>query len=165
MATKYFIFNSPPQENKNKITIRKDGYNLVVSPNHDIFQSIRDELSIPSICPQCGQELKGNANKKIYILHNKCINCLAIEETQLKIEGKYESYELEKMKKNLDSWVKDGNDEIEKLINMIENPYEQFYETGITTKFDYYEDKKVLIKKIKTKWKQYKKEIQELFIT
>ena len=54
----------------------------------------------PLLCPNCSKPMKGEHDKKMFFIHNKCLNCVIKFETQLKIDGKYQEYEDKIMKSN-----------------------------------------------------------------
>jgi hypothetical protein len=54
----------------------------------------------PLLCPSCSKPMKGDYDKKMFILHKQCFNCVIAYETQLKIEGKYQEYEDKIVKDN-----------------------------------------------------------------
>jgi hypothetical protein len=55
---------------------------------------------IPLLCPNCSQPMKTDYDKKMFYIHNQCLDCVIKFETQLKIEGKYQQYEDEIVKNN-----------------------------------------------------------------
>jgi len=65
------------------------------------------KFTMPMFCPKCGKIMKGKADNKMWNLYNKCINCVAELETNLRAQGKFEEYEKEKITKNANSWMKD----------------------------------------------------------
>ena len=54
----------------------------------------------PLLCPNCSKPMKGEHDKKMFFIHNKCLNCVIKFETQLKIDGKYQEYEDKIIKAN-----------------------------------------------------------------
>ena len=69
--------------------------------------SFLGKYTMPFFCPKCGKIMKGKADNKMWNLHSKCINCVAEEETQMRINGTYEEYEQKKIMNNANAWVKD----------------------------------------------------------
>ena len=69
--------------------------------------SFLGKYTMPFFCPDCSKIMKGKADNKMWNVYNKCINCVAEIETNLKAKGKFEEYEKEKITKNAKSWVKD----------------------------------------------------------
>jgi len=54
----------------------------------------------PLLCPNCSKPMKGEHDKKMFFIHNKCLDCVIKMETQLKIDGKYQEYEDKIVKAN-----------------------------------------------------------------
>lgn len=54
----------------------------------------------PLLCPNCSKPMKGEHDKKMFFIHNKCLDCVIKFETQLKIDGKYQEYEDKIIKAN-----------------------------------------------------------------
>ena len=57
-------------------------------------------LFVPLLCPNCSKPMKGGHDKKMFFIHNKCLDCVIKFETQLKIDGKYQEYEDKIIKAN-----------------------------------------------------------------
>jgi len=55
---------------------------------------------VPLLCPNCSKPMKGGHDKKMFFIHNKCLDCVIKMETQLKIDGKYQEYEDKIVKAN-----------------------------------------------------------------
>jgi hypothetical protein len=55
---------------------------------------------VPLLCPNCAKPMKGGHDKKMFFIHNKCLDCVIKFETQLKIDGKYQEYEDKIIKAN-----------------------------------------------------------------
>jgi hypothetical protein len=55
---------------------------------------------VPLLCPKCSQPMKTDYDKKMFYIHNQCLDCVIKFETQLKIEGKYQEYEDKIVKDN-----------------------------------------------------------------
>ena len=68
----------------------------------------------PLLCPNCSKPMKSEYDKKMFFIHNHCLDCVIKTETQLKIEGKYEDYATKIKKSNanfmLDEYVNGFND-------------------------------------------------------
>ncbi len=74
-----------------------------------------NDILMPVGCPKCGNIFKSSHDQKMWNLHKMCINCVAEYETKLRIEGKYEEYEKNKIKENVKSHI-----------NNIEEEYKEF---------------------------------------
>ena len=71
--------------------------------------SFLGKFTMPMFCPEkgCGKIMKGKADNKMWTYHGKCMDCVAKEETQMRIDGTYKNYERNKIQANIESWVKD----------------------------------------------------------
>jgi len=54
----------------------------------------------PLLCPECSKLMKTEYDKKMFMVHKTCFNCVTKHETQLKINGKYQEYEDNIVKSN-----------------------------------------------------------------
>lgn len=54
----------------------------------------------PLLCPECSKPMKTEYDKKMFMIHKTCFNCVIAYETKLKIEGKYQEYEDNIVKSN-----------------------------------------------------------------
>lgn len=111
------------EDSDGNIWEQKEGYRVKMSKNHEIFQKIRDELSIPKICPKCNNEMKTWQDKKFYRIHKMCMRCVVLFEHELRITGKYEEYEKNKIKENSLAWLRDAEKEVEILKESLKIEY------------------------------------------
>jgi hypothetical protein len=85
------------------------------------LDGVKKLANIPLSCPKCNKHLKLNqANKKMYRLHQMCLDCVIERDTDMKIRGEWQDYESKIMNANkdatladfenaLDSWMKDND--------------------------------------------------------
>lgn len=112
-------------EENNKTWTIKNGIKQSLS-KHDEFRKI---FFMPLTCPECGQSMKQTLhNKKVYIVHKKCSDCVIKMETELKREGKYEEYERNLLNQN-------KNDELDDMIQFLEE-WENIKDTFVTEQGD-----------------------------
>tara|TARA_R110000796_G_scaffold51097_1_gene120542 strand:+ start:599 stop:1177 length:579 start_codon:yes stop_codon:yes gene_type:complete len=113
-------------EVKGKTWTIKDGIKQTVTK----FDNLKQLVVLPLKCPSCKGAMKVNTyNKKMWAVHKKCFNCVTEEETQLRIEGKFEDYEKSMLNQNKNDFA----DEYEKILDdFINNPQnvEFFSEAG-----------------------------------
>jgi len=102
---------------------QKDGFKVRVSKNHDVFQSIRDELYIPKICPKCKNPMKKWQDKKFYRLNKTCMKCHIQFEHELRLNGTYDAYAKNRVKQNALAWLRDAEKEVVILKNSLKNEY------------------------------------------
>jgi hypothetical protein len=75
----------------------------------------------PIACPTCKKHMKSNdVNRKMYRIHQMCLNCVTERDTQMKLSGEWKTYQSEIMNANknatfqdfeiaLESWMKENN--------------------------------------------------------
>jgi len=71
--------------------------------------SFLGKFTMPFFCPEdgCGKIMRGKADNKMWTYHGKCMDCVAKEETQMRIDGTFNEYQEKKVQANLKAWVKD----------------------------------------------------------
>ena len=101
------------EENGKQWTI-KNGIKQTINKQ----DKLRKIINIPLTCPSCNKSMKTNKlNKKMWLIHKKCFDCVIEYETQLKATGQYEKYAKNLMNSNKDSFVKDYEQAVEEYIN------------------------------------------------
>jgi hypothetical protein len=87
------------------------------------MDGIKSMVHLPLTCPSCGSVMKVNdLNKKMFAIHSKCFDCVIVEETRMKSEGKWEEYERSQMNKN----VKTSLEEFESALDSWYNEKDTF---------------------------------------
>ena len=59
-----------------------------------------EATNIPLLCPKCSKPMKHRFDKQMYGIHQMCLHCVTDMESELKMQGKYEEYEREMIRKN-----------------------------------------------------------------
>jgi ribosomal protein L37AE/L43A len=75
----------------------------IVPKMTEIMQDVR----MPLFCKTCTKVMKKRLDDKMWRLYNHCFDCQIAFENQLRIEGKYDEWEKEKVKQNKISFLKD----------------------------------------------------------
>lgn len=88
----------------------------------------KESILLPLFCPCCSNLMNNKLDKLFYLQYNRCLNCQVDFETKLKIEGKWEAYEIENFNSNIDKTIADYEIWIEEEINKSNNTY--FTEQG-----------------------------------
>jgi hypothetical protein len=58
------------------------------------FDKIKKQIFTPITCPNCNKPMtKGNFDKYMFKIHQKCSDCVIDYETKLKVRGEYKEYE------------------------------------------------------------------------
>lgn len=93
---------------------QKEGYKITVTKALDILAQNR----MPDTCPKCSQGMsKKHLDERMWRIHNMCFDCVIEFEHQLRIEGKYDDYEKQKVKENALAWLRDAEKDVEDLVN------------------------------------------------
>lgn len=97
------VENEVWEENGRNWTI-KNGIKQTITK----FDELKKMLIFPLICPHCKKPMNNSeSNKKLYAIHNKCMDCVIQYETELKRDGKYKEYESNIIKGNISGYLKD----------------------------------------------------------
>jgi hypothetical protein len=59
-----------------------------------------DAVGTPILCPKCSRPMKHKFDKQMYGIHQMCLHCVTEMESELKMQGKYEEYERNMIRKN-----------------------------------------------------------------
>lgn len=100
------------EENEKTWTI-KNG----IKRNITQLDRVKKIVNIPTFCPECNKFMKHSIDKKMYVIHKKCIDCVAKFETKLKNEGKFEEYEKEKVKNNVKAYIGEMESKLQEFLN------------------------------------------------
>ncbi len=68
---------------------------------------IMQDVRMPLFCKKCDKVMKKRLDDKMWRLYNHCFDCQIAFENQLRIDGKYDEWEKEKVKQNKISFIKD----------------------------------------------------------
>ena len=80
--------------------------------------SFKKTINLPLCCPTCKKPMKVNdINKKMYLIHNKCLDCVTEEETKIKLEGKWEDYKSNIFNQNKNASLQDFEYALEEWMN------------------------------------------------
>jgi acetyl-CoA carboxylase beta subunit len=97
------------EENGKQWTL-KNGIKQTVT-KHD---KLRQLVTMPLACPECDKPFKNTpVNKKMWVIHKMCHDCVIDMEAKIRLEGKWDEYEHNMMNANKNAEV----DEFEKAFN------------------------------------------------
>jgi len=82
------------------------------------------EAKMPWFCPNCDKVMKKKLDDKMYRLYNQCFDCQITFENKLRVEGKFEEWEKQKVLKNKLSWL---NEQIESVDEWKTETTPEFY--------------------------------------
>jgi hypothetical protein len=89
------------------------------------------EARTPWFCPECNKIMKSRLDDKMYRLYNQCFDCQVKFENKLRIEGKYEEWEEQKVLNNQLSYIRDQIESIEDWKKEASKPLEVFDQVGV----------------------------------
>ena len=85
----------------------------------------------PWFCPECKKTMKAKVNDKMWRLFRHCFDCQVKVENKLRIEGKYEEWEEQKVLNNQLSYIKDQIQSVEDWVDETENSPTIFNQVGV----------------------------------
>jgi hypothetical protein len=98
---------------------QKQGFRVKKSAGSDSINAHRDLMHFPNCEEDCEKKRIGDFGHGDKIMNRKtgrCIDCQAKFEGALKYAGKFNEYAKEKMKSNAESFFKDADVEVEKIV-------------------------------------------------
>ena len=92
---------------------QKDGYKVSSAKALEAVMAAIKALKMPNTCPKCNNEMKDNQyNKKMWKVHKMCFDCVIDIEHEHRLNGTYEQYEKDLMRKNIEAWLIDARAEM-----------------------------------------------------
>ena len=79
---------------------------------------LMQDIRMPLFCKECSKIMKKRLDDKMWRLYGHCFDCQIIIENKLRIEGRYEEWEKEKIKQNKIAFIKDQMQTIEEWKDM-----------------------------------------------
>lgn len=89
------------------------------------FDSIKRKIFTPISCPNCNKPMnKGQIDKYMFKIHQKCSDCVFDYETKLKVKGEFKEYEQNMIKQGITYHIKEmENVLLELLMNQSEESF------------------------------------------
>jgi len=109
---------------------QREGFKIKKGKMDEIRQLIANKM--PTTCPKCDNTMTKRLDERFWKLEKHCFDCQVDFEHNLRIEGKYEEYEKERILKNAEAWLKDAEQEAKEIIESFRNP-ENFTNVDGTT--------------------------------
>ena len=136
---------------------QKEGYRINTTK---VLDEIKGYI-MPKMCPKCGNEMKKTkANTKMWNVHKMCLDCVVKMEHNLRIEGKYEEYQKEKVRANVEAWIKEAETEVNDIVNEMTKDLSFANSDGTLEKWDNpIKDKEEFRKKVFEEFEQFKKDL------
>ena len=135
---------------------QKDGFRV----KHSKLQEVRDYIHTFKNCPKekCTCITPSRIDNKMKIFHGMCLDCVIDFEHTLRIEGKFEQYEREKIGENIRAFFKDADKEVEVIKRALENKLTYMNGDGSSETWDQ-SDRQIWLDKIENDYKQLKEEL------
>lgn len=137
---------------------QKKGYKVKRPKNLKILLDLKDTLYDFKNCYDSCEKRKtrnySRYDKEVCTIHNMCLDCLSLFETNLKIQGQFEEYERLKKLNSLEDFFKEAEKEKEFLKKSLET-IEYFNDDGTTEKWSI-ENKAAFLEKMDTDFEKLK---------
>lgn len=92
---------------------QREGYKISVTKALDLLAEHR----MPECCPNCSVPMtKKHLDERMWRIHKMCFDCVIDMEHQLRIEGKYDDYEKQKVKENAMAWLAEAEKDVNDLV-------------------------------------------------
>jgi hypothetical protein len=123
----------------------------------DEIRSLIAASRMPSHCPKCKEPMDNlRLDEKFWKLEGHCFDCQVAFEHDLRIEGKFEEYEKEKMLKNAEAWLKEAEQEAIELAAAFRNPLAYINVDGTSEKWNGGLSGDEMAEKIENEFKMFK---------
>jgi ribosomal protein L37AE/L43A len=99
---------------------QREGFKIKKGKMDEIRQLIANKM--PTTCPKCNNPMTKRLDEKFWKLEKHCFDCQVDFEHNLRIEGKYEEYEKQRMLANAENWLNDAEAEARELAAAFRNP-------------------------------------------
>lgn len=94
---------------------QKNGFR-VKQPANSIAQEVRKHLnSYPNCRKECCKTSYNYLDKKMQRIHGMCYDCVIEMEHKLRVTGKYEEYEKNRIRNNAEAWLKRAEEDVKAL--------------------------------------------------
>ena len=97
------------------------GYEGKQKPKGDVIPKMTEimkDVRMPLFCPKCDKVMKKRLDNKMWNLFQHCFDCQVEIEHKLKLEGKFDDWANEKMRKNKIAIIKDNLQQLEEFKTM-----------------------------------------------
>lgn len=101
---------------------QRSGFRIRKGKLNEIRDLILAETQVPDTCPKCHNPMTKRLDKKFWKLEKHCFDCQINLEHELRLQGKYEAYERDRIRKNAEAWLRQAEQEAMEIINAFKNP-------------------------------------------
>lgn len=88
----------------------------------DEIKALVASKQMPTNCPKCGNPMTKRLDKKFWMLEKHCFDCQVAFEHELRITGKFQEYEQQKMLQNAEAWLAEAEQEAMEIVAAFRNP-------------------------------------------
>lgn len=81
-----------------------------------------DGAKTPWFCPQCDKAMSHKLDTKFWGLRGKCMDCVAKDESQIRRNGEWETYEKKKLQENYIASLKNEIGQLQEYYNTVTSP-------------------------------------------
>ena len=134
---------------------QKDGYTVKLGKVWQ--QELHEYLNSFSKCPKetCTCSMPKRLDQKMKKIHGMCFDCVIEMEHKLRIEGKWDRYEKNKLKENALAWLKEAESDKNRIVEELSRLEFTKNEFGDIEKWDTKINKNELLKKIEDEFEQF----------
>lgn len=101
---------------------QRSGFRIRKGKLNEIRDLILAETQVPDTCPKCHNTMTKRLDKKFWKLEKHCFDCQINLEHELRLQGKYEAYERDRIRKNAEAWLQQAEQEAMEIVNTFKNP-------------------------------------------
>ena len=76
-------------------------------------------LRMPIFCPSCNKPMNKRLDRKFWTLRNKCLNCVTDEETQMRIDGTWDTFEKSHVEANAKAYFAEKHEQLNALYELL----------------------------------------------
>lgn len=135
---------------------QKDGYTVKLGKVWQ--QELHEYLNSFSKCPKetCTCSMPKRLDQKMKKIHGMCFDCVIEMEHKLRIEGKWDKYEKNKLKENALAWLKEAESDKNRIVEELSRLEFTKNEFGDIEKWDTKINKNELLKKIEDEFQKFR---------
>jgi ribosomal protein L37AE/L43A len=132
----------------------------------DAVRSLIAATRLPAVCPKCNTPMTNRRlDEKFWKLDGHCFNCQVEYEHNLRIEGKFEEYETQRILQNAEAWLREAEQEAIELAAAFRNPLTYTTVDGIAEHWHGGPTGDEIASKIEAEFKMFKEKFIETLKT
>lgn len=87
-----------------------------IKKSYSKLNSLKISLKSPLLCPECHKPM-GKYDSQMFKIHQKCLDCVATQESLLKINGSYDEYKNNIFHNNIEFFINEAIEYVKDEIN------------------------------------------------